>query len=124
LKRIPKATRTVAAEKLAQLLTVIVANPDNIQAWSDLFLFPSFCLKVPGAQGGRKHYKQLAVKLNDVIRSYPVKSTVAYIQQRDNRVAAEHKMRNVNKWSENERMAARVSELLEDGDVKIGRAHV
>ena len=47
LKRIPKATRTVAAEKLAQLLTVIVANPDNIQAWSDLFLFPSFLFESP-----------------------------------------------------------------------------
>ena len=58
------------------------------------------------------------MKLNDVIRSYPVKSTVAYIQQRDNRVAAEHKMRNVNKRSENERMAARVSQLFEDGDVR------
>jgi hypothetical protein len=119
LKRIPKASRIVAAEKLAQLLTVIVANPDNMQAWIDLFLFPSSCLKVPGGRGGRKHQKNLAGKINEVIRSFPVRPAAAnHIQQCDNRVAAEHKTRNKSKRSEQERMAARVSELLEDGDVR------
>ena len=71
LKRIPKASRLAAAEKLAQLLSAIITNPDNLQAWIDLMLFPSCCLKVPDGRGGRKHQKALAGKLNEVIRAYP-----------------------------------------------------
>jgi len=62
LKRIPKATRTVAAKSwLSCPQLYIVANPDNMQVWSDLFLFLSCCLKDPGGRGSRKHQKQLAV---------------------------------------------------------------
>ena len=71
LKRIPKASRLAAAEKLAQLLSAIITNPDNLQAWIDLMLFPSCCLKVPDGRGGRKHQKALAGKLKEVIRVYP-----------------------------------------------------
>jgi len=46
LRRIPKASRLVAAEKMSQLLSVIVANSSHVQGWIDLLLFPSRCLHI------------------------------------------------------------------------------
>ena len=39
LRRIPKASRLCAAEKLCQLLTAIIANSDNAQVWLDCLQF-------------------------------------------------------------------------------------
>jgi len=36
VKRIPLGSRTVAAEKLCQLLSRIVANPDDVRAWIEI----------------------------------------------------------------------------------------
>jgi hypothetical protein len=112
VKRIPEAPRLAAAEKLTLLLSVIIKNPYNLQAWIDLMLFLSCCLKVPGCRSGRKHQKAPAGKLNEVIQAYPGKSVATVGLRCTNRVAAAHK--SYNKRTEQERMAARVSEMLED----------
>ena len=52
LKRIPKASRSLAADKLSTLLERIVADPDDTQRWNDLLRFSHACLGVPGGRGG------------------------------------------------------------------------
>jgi len=116
LKRIPKGSRLAAAEKLTQLLTIVIANHNNLEAWIHLMLFPSCCLKVPGSRGGRKHKKALAGKLNQIIRLYPGKPVASNELPRAHRFAVAQK--SFNKRTEMERLAARVSEMLEDCDVK------
>jgi hypothetical protein len=116
LKRIPKASRLAVAEKLAMLLSVIIKSPNNLQAWIDLTLFPRCCLKVPGGRGGCKHQKALAGKLNEVIHAIPGRPMATIGLHCTNRVAAVHK--SYSKQTELERMAARVSEMLKDGDVR------
>jgi hypothetical protein len=98
------------------LLSVIIKNPYNLQAWIDLVLFLSCCLKVAGGRGGCKDRKALAGKLNEVIHAYPGMSVATIGLPCINRVAAAHK--SYNKRTKQERMAARVSEMLEEGDVK------
>jgi len=60
----------VAAEKISQLLSVIVANSSHVQGWIDLLLFPSRCLHIPGGRTGQQHQKSLVGKLNEIIRLY------------------------------------------------------
>ena len=63
LKRIPKASRTLAAEKLSAVLLRIIANPDDLSAWSDLLRFSFACLVVPGGRGGKNHQSNLTSKV-------------------------------------------------------------
>ena len=51
LKRIPKASRSHAVDKLSTLLERIVAEPEEIQRWNDLLCFSHTCLGVPGGRG-------------------------------------------------------------------------
>ena len=46
LKRIPKASRIPAAEKMSAILERIIANPDEPTLWSDLLRFTHACLAV------------------------------------------------------------------------------
>ena len=52
VKRIPKACRNQVANRLTELLTNVVRDPEDIKAWSLLYCFARFCLKVD-ARGGR-----------------------------------------------------------------------
>jgi hypothetical protein len=79
-------------------------------------LFANCYLKVPGSRGGHKHQKALTGKLNEVIHAYPGRPEATIGLHCTNRLAATHKSHN--KRTEQERLAARVSEMLEDGDVR------
>ena len=52
VKRIPKACRNQVANRLTELLTNVVRDPEDIKVWSLLYCFARFCLKVD-ARGGR-----------------------------------------------------------------------
>ena len=75
LKRIPKASRTLAAEKLAAVLSRIIANPDDLSAWSDILRFSFACLAVPGGRGGKNHQSNLTSKVNSALNAYPERPT-------------------------------------------------
>ena len=77
LKRIPKASRIPAAEKLAQTLQQIISNRDCIQNWIEVLTFPFACFGIPGIPGGRggkRHLSSLALKVNALIACFPANS--------------------------------------------------
>jgi len=57
LKRIPKASRTPAANKLADILNSITRDPDNNDNWRHLLLFPFTCVWIPRCQRGSRRHK-------------------------------------------------------------------
>ena len=106
LKRIPKASRIPAAEKLALTLRRVTADPDSVDRWNELFIFASECFAVPGQRGGRQHKGTLATKVNAAIASFP--SALPTVQPKP-----KSKFR-----PSTDNLAARVSAKLEDGDVR------
>jgi len=111
LKRIPKASRSLAADKLSTLLERIVADPDDIQRWNDLQRFSNACFAVQGGRGGKRHVSSLATKVNKALDMYtsahqPMTSLRHSDKKRSRRADAEANI------------AARVTEKLEDGDVR------
>jgi len=101
LKRVPKASRIAAADKLAETLRRIVADPDCIDKWMDLLLFTFACFNVPGQRGGKRHLSSLASKVNQAVAAFP--SVIP-----PNSVAKQQKPRK----SSNSNLAARVSSKL------------
>jgi len=71
LKHIPKASRSLAAEKLASLLERLISTPDNIELWSQLLRFENSCFRVPGERGGKRHLSSLASQVNRAISDFP-----------------------------------------------------
>jgi Reverse transcriptase (RNA-dependent DNA polymerase) len=112
LKRIPKASRSLAADKLSTLLERIVADSDDIQRWNDLLRFSHACLAVPGGRGGRRHVSSLATKVNKALDMY----TSAH---QPNMTSLRHSDKKRSRRADAEaNIAARVTEKLEDGDVR------
>jgi hypothetical protein len=110
LKRLPRASRAIAAEKLASLLAAVIDDSTNLVAWSNLLLCAPMCFSAPGDRGGKKRQSSLTSKVNSVLKEYPnVKSepatVVAFRGQRKQRSAV-----NV--------LSARVSAKIEDGDIR------
>lgn len=112
LKRIPKASRVLAAEKLSFLLSAVNDNPDNVEAWNRLLMFPKCCLCVPNQRGGKT--KNLATKINKQLNAFP--STVAECESFENsRTRKSKSSKNVDSFIQ---LARRVSEKIEDGDIR------
>ena len=107
LKRIPKASRILAAERFAKVLTEIINDADSVDKWIDLLLFGVVCFAVPGNRGGKKHCSSLATKVNQVLIGFPVNS------ETPNKA---NKLRNFKQNPSS--LAARVSNKLEDGDIR------
>jgi hypothetical protein len=107
LKRVPKASRIAAADKLAETLRRIVADPDCIDKWMNLLLFTFACFSVPGQRGGKRHLSSLASKVNQAVAAFPsvIPPSSAVKQQKPPK-------------SSNGNLAARVSSKLEEGDVR------
>ena len=59
LKRVPKASRIPAAEKLADTLRCVTSDPDCIKV-VDLLTFSFTCFGVPGQRGGQRRLNSLA----------------------------------------------------------------
>ena len=112
LKRIPKASRTLAAEKLAAVLSRIVANPDDVSAWSDLLYFSFACFAVPGGRGGKNHQSSLTSKFNSALNAYPNRQELA------SRSSQSKSKISKRKTTTAENIASRISEKLEEGDVR------
>ena len=74
LKRVPKASRIPAAEKLSETLRKVVVNPESVSSWSDLMSFTFACFGVPGHRGGKRHLSSLVSKVNQAIASFPTMS--------------------------------------------------
>ena len=71
LKRIPKASRILAAEKLSTILDRIITKPDDSMMWLSVLRFSHACLAVPGGRGGRRHLSSLATKVNKALDRIP-----------------------------------------------------
>jgi hypothetical protein len=54
LKRLPRASRATAAEKLASLLAAVIDDSTNLVAWSNLLLCAPMCFSAPGDRGSKK----------------------------------------------------------------------
>ena len=107
LKRVPKASRIPAADKLAETLRQVTAEPDSVDKWVDLFAFTFTCFGVPGQRGGQRHLKSLASKVNAAVTCFPASS--APVKQQ--KPVKSRQSSDVN-------LAARVSSKLEDGDIR------
>ena len=108
LKRIPKASRALAADKLATVLARIIAKSDDTTAWSDLLRFSYACFAVPGGRAGKRHHQCLTAKVNNSLNAYP------NISQRSQSNRQPSRRRFGNAYN----IAARISEKLEDGNVR------
>ena len=108
LKRVPKASRIPAAEKLASTLQQVLANPDNIPKWTDLLLFTYSCFGVPGQRGGKRHLSSLTSKVNQAIANFPT------VYPPDS-AGVRHSPKRRTKPDD---LAARVSSKIEDGDIR------
>ena len=71
LKRIPRGSRTLAAEKLSSVLIEINSNPESVNAWNELLVFGKACLQVPGQRGGKRHAEKLTSKENQALAAFP-----------------------------------------------------
>jgi len=112
LKRVPKALRIPAAEKLAETLRQVVADPDCIGKWVDLLLFTFSCFAVPGQRGGKRHLASLASKINAAVASFPVSTP-------STPTPVLHKVKpSKSRLHSLDNLAARVSSKLEDGDIR------
>ena len=107
LKRIPKASRILAAERFVKVLTGVISDADSVDKWIELLLFGVVCFAVPGNRGGKKHCSSLATKVNQVLISFPLNS------ETPNKA---NKPRNFKQTPSS--LAARVSNKLEDGDIR------
>ena len=106
LKRIPKDSRILAAEKLSTILERIITKPDDAMLWLSLLRFSHACLAVPGGRGGRRHLSSLAAKVNKALDAYLLSTTqilqpVLHVRKRGP--------------STTDNIAARISEKLNDG---------
>src|SRR5664279_4677870 len=107
LKRIPKASRIPAADKLAETLRQVVVDPDSVDKWVDLLTFTFACFGVPGQRGGRRRLNCLASKVNAAVAIFPASSAPVQQQKPPQR-----------RQSSDVNLAARVSSKLEDGDIQ------
>ena len=107
LKRIPKASRIFAAERFAKVLTGVISDTDSVDKWIELLLFGVVCFAALGNRGGKKHCSSLATKVNQVLISFPLNS------ETPNKA---NKPRNFKQNPSS--LAARVSNKLEDGDIR------
>ena len=108
LKRVPKASRTPAGEKLSETLRKVVVNPDSVSSWCDLMSFTFACFGVPGHRGGKRHLSSLAFKVNQAIASFPTMS-VSQVQ---------NGMKPQKRRMQSNDLASRVSGKLEEGDIR------
>ena len=107
IKRIPKASRTSTADKLSTILDRIITDPDDPALC--LLRFSHACLAVPGGRGGKRHLSSLAAKVNKALDAYL--STTYDLPQQTQQFKLQRKSTTNN-------MTARISEKLEDGDVR------
>lgn len=108
LKRVPKASRIPAAEKLADTLRQVVADPDRNATWIDLLSFTFSCFGVPGQRGGKRHLSSLASKVNQAVAGFPATTPPPALHQQK---LSKHRTPSNN-------LAARVSGKIEDGDIR------
>lgn len=115
LKRIPKASRIQAADKLSSLLSVVTANSDDVNSWIQLLMFTKCCLKVPDNRGGKKLFDtSLATKVNKNIAAFPSSISIE-VQSSD---SYRQNQKSSHKVDPQQFLARRVSEKIEDGDVR------
>ena len=112
LKRVPKASRIPAADKLSETLRHVVDDPDSSAKWIDLLSFTFGCFGVPEKRGGKRFLSSLATKVNQAIASFPAVSYSAPLTATQSR-----KQSSTRRSSCNE-LAARVSSKLEEGDIR------
>jgi len=110
LKRVPRASRIPAAEKLTGTLRQILDNPECSSNWSDLLLFTFSCFGVPGQRGGKRHLSSLASKVNQAIARFVNPSSSAATMHHQKPFSCRRPPIND--------LAARVSCKIEDGDIR------
>jgi hypothetical protein len=117
LKFIPKASRILAADKLASILQLICNNPDDISSWRDLLLFGNNCFRIPKIRRQGSQHKSLASKVNDILADFPKNVVTEAVHSKYN---SSHLRNSVTKNCEKNdasKLAARVSSKIEEGDI-------
>jgi hypothetical protein len=71
LKHIPKASRSLSAEKFSMLLDNVIKQPNDVYAWINLLLFAYSCFGVSHERGGKRHMSSLTSKVNKLLTDYP-----------------------------------------------------
>jgi hypothetical protein len=107
LKRVPKASRIPVAEKLAGTLQQVLAHPEYVPNWIELFSSSLSCLGVPGHRGGKRHLSSLAFKVNQAIGNFPNATPPA----------AKHQRKPSQRRQQPNNLAARESNNIEHGDM-------
>src|SRR5208282_779322 len=110
LKYIPKASRLLAASKLTTILDRIVTDSDKIEAWQQLLLFTFSCFGTT-QRGGKRHRSSLATKVNKSLSEY------LSVDHKSQPVPASKDRQNA-KLNDLDKLAARVSAKIEEGDVR------
>ena len=103
LKRIPRASRHLAASKLVAILEGLTTSC-NDDAWFRLFKFPSRCLRAPKRGGHRRSLtSEVNKQLRDEVDPTPLPSSPSRSKLRHDPLNS---------------LAARVSAKLEEGNYK------
>lgn len=111
VKRIPKSVRLPAADKLSTLIANVCAEPDGVEHWTNLLLFGTVCMAVPGQRGGRRHQPSVGSKMIRTMNQFPTElPSVESLKRTPTMSNAQRKPSN--------NIAARVFSKLEDGDVR------
>ena len=106
LKRVPKASRILAADKLTETLRQVVADPDCVEKLRNLLMFTFTCFEVLVQRGGQRHLMSLASNLNAAIGNFPAPLTPVPQQK------------PLKSHPSSDNLAARVLSKLEDCDIR------
>ena len=110
LKRIPRASRGLAAKKLSSLLDNVVTY-NNSSSWSCILYFAQSCLQVPATRGTKRgRNSSLASVLNFQFRGAALSSPTPM------RPTSHHKHRSYKDRDPLEALATKVSTKIEEGN--------
>jgi len=110
LPRIPKGARQRAASEFEQRLRAVVATPDNLTTWSNLFGFATLLGQPERGGSGRNLTSQVIKQLNGRSNYLPIPQERSAIPK--STAARKQAM------SDDERAAKRASSKLQDGDIR------
>jgi len=74
-----EASRTPAADKVADLLRLVVVDPDSVDKWADLLSFSFTCFEVPGQRANQRHRNSLASKVNAALKCVDWRKEVPFV---------------------------------------------
>ena len=111
LKLFPKTSRITVSAALRDTLNAILDSPNSKIAWLRLFVFPTLCLQAP-LRAGKSHKQSLATQVNNRITIFMQNRDIVLLKTRTK------SKQSSNHQTDVEQLMKRVSEKLDEGDVK------